>query len=249
MWITLRKLQAKGAPICLSTRHPIAQLVKLKSTTLNAYSISSLRADEQSCPIEEIAWFRPNQNLSDTFLIKPAKAWVYWDEVSEFNYHGISQSELAEQGIDVHSASQRLNRSLSGINVTVDSYVFDTFWLKRLFDASNTEMAFAVVPMIADLPEYSRPHQALPDVMAQFEAWKHWAYQHWSLADLNLYSENTMFEEAMSKKLLVLTKEMIRKHKLATGKIEKDPKAHRVRPYEIHPDYQVEMRWKGRSVG
>ena len=46
----------------------------------------------------------------------------------------------------------------------------------------------------------------------------------------------------MPKKLLVLTKEMIRKHKLAIGKTEKDPNAHRVRPYEIHPDYKVELR-------
>ena len=158
-----------------SSNRPAGQTQKYDIECL--LNIESSGLDEQSYPIE-IAWFRPNQNLSDTFLIKPAETWDYWDEVSEFNYHGISQSDLAEQGIDVHSASQRLNRSLSGINVTVDSYVFDTFWLKRLFDASNTEMAFAVVPMIADLPEYFRPHRALPDVMAQFEVWKHWANRH-----------------------------------------------------------------------
>ena len=48
----------------------------------------------------------------------------------------------------------------------------------------------------------------------------------------------------MPKKLLVLTKEMIRKHKQATGKAEKDPKAYRVRRPEIHPDYKVEKRSK-----
>ena len=158
-----------------SSHRPAGQTQKYGIVCL--LDIESSGLNEQSYPIE-IAWFRPSHNLSDTFLIKPAENWDYWDEVSEFNYHGISQSELAEQGIDVHSASRRLNGALSGINVTVDSYVFDTFWLQRLFDASNTEMAFAVIPMIADLPEYSRPHRALPDVMAQFEAWKHWANQH-----------------------------------------------------------------------
>ena len=126
---------------------------------------------ESSYPIE-IAWYKPNINLHDSFLIMPDPTWVDWDDLAEELYHGIPRAQLFEEGISPLAAATRLNQALTGLSVTVDGFDWDSFWLKRLYHAANLECEFQLISLNPPLPEYHRPHRALADVMATFDAWK-----------------------------------------------------------------------------
>lgn len=133
--------------------------------------IESSGLSDHSYPIE-IAWYKPNDNTYDSFLIAPAPSWTEWDDLAEELFHGISRLQLIEQGIEPQAAAVRLNRSLSGKRVFVDGFAWDSFWLKRLFDQAEMDCEFRLAPLTSEIPQYTRPHRALPDVMATFAAWK-----------------------------------------------------------------------------
>lgn len=98
----------------------------------------------RSYPIE-IAWKCSRTGESDLFLINPASAfgWCDWD-LRAAQMHGISQTMLSEEGIDVRSACQRLNSALAGREVISDALEFDYFWVRRLFEAGMMHPAFTM---------------------------------------------------------------------------------------------------------
>lgn len=97
-----------------------------------------------SYPIE-VAWKCPESGDSDNFLINPdsVPAWEYWDEFAE-ELHGIDYERLQAEGISAAEACLRLNDALDGKTLISDALEFDSFWIRRLFDAAQVKRAFAL---------------------------------------------------------------------------------------------------------
>lgn len=95
-----------------------------------------------SYPIE-VAWKCPETGDSDNFLINPdtVTAWEYWDEFAE-ELHGIDLERLQSEGISAVEACLRLNEALSGKTLISDALEFDSFWIRRLFEAGCVKQAF-----------------------------------------------------------------------------------------------------------
>ena len=132
--------------------------------------------DPDSYPIE-IAWqHRSNSKLYDSFLIRPAEAWVYWDGYAESHLHGLSRCALESAGIPVDAAAQRLNHRLNGLTVYTDVPDYDRGWIEKLFLAAGVERTFAVRSLFSLIPPSKvgayeqhaaltrRGHRALDDV-------------------------------------------------------------------------------------
>lgn len=154
---------------------------------LNAFTILDLEAsglEEDSYPIEAgfIVAGEPADALAlstSTFLINPASvpAWTAWDEIAE-SHHQILREELAV-GVSPETAVNILNDRLRGQIVLVDSLPYDSFWLKRLYDAAETTPTFelrsvesvllerggagAVAAYHQLVEEQDKSHRALPD--------------------------------------------------------------------------------------
>ena len=145
------------------------QLSALENTIPCLLDIESSSLSAHSYPIE-IAWYRPQQEDLDSFLIRPADFWTDWDDIAEEGIHQISRSELEANGITPVQAAKRLNQSLAGTVVFTDGFSWDRFWLEQLFSEANVACMFFLAPLTAELPDYHRPHRALPDVLATFQA-------------------------------------------------------------------------------
>ncbi len=129
-----------------------------------------------SYPIE-VAWKCSETGEFDSFLIDPASVagWTYWDEFAS-ELHCITRSTLKQEGLSVKAAAERLNEALRGRDVLSDALEYDSFWLKRLFDAAGTRPSFELKGLETVLSgeehiQYQlisraqfRRHRALPDV-------------------------------------------------------------------------------------
>ena len=127
---------------------------------------SSLGPD--SCPIE-VAWTRID-GYTDSFLIEPAPNWTDWDSFTELTVHRVSRTELKARGISVEQAAHRLNRSLQGQRVLVDSLTWDGFWIKRLLDAAAIESQFDIQDMWGYLGRWIKTNAARPKHRALADA-------------------------------------------------------------------------------
>lgn len=136
----------------------------------------------QSYPIE-IAWqHRFNPTLFDSFLIKPADRWVFWDQYAEDHIHHISRLLLEAKGISVFEAAERLNAALRDKQVYVDAPDYDRRWMAELFRAAGVEKQFelqSVYSLVSPSKEaaYQRhftrspvAHRALEDVRQIIES-------------------------------------------------------------------------------
>jgi hypothetical protein len=116
----------------------------------------------ESYPIE-IAWqHRSNPKLLDSFFIRPAPEWTYWDQYAEDHIHHISRSTIQAEGIDVYAAATRLNDALGEYEVYSDSPEYDGRWLGRLFRAAQIEKRFrllSVYSLIDPSKEVSFQHR------------------------------------------------------------------------------------------
>jgi hypothetical protein len=121
--------------------------------------------------------------LEYTALIKPHDDWTYWSSASQ-NIHGISRKLLANEGKDITTVCNELNKMFKGQVIWSDSK-FDPFWLEILFDKAGIQMAFAaknmthkmdrsfVAKLGYELPEENRKvHRALPDAEDLRDAWE-----------------------------------------------------------------------------
>lgn len=116
-----------------------------------------------SYPVE-VAWYNAKTGESDTFLIKPAQHWTYWDANAE-DIHGISQGELLNEGLNVFHATLRLRKALAGKTVYSDAAGYDEFWLQVLFDACDEDLP-CPVKSVYDLVE-THQYESLSDVLAK----------------------------------------------------------------------------------
>lgn len=106
----------------------------------------------ESYPIE-VAWqHRFNPAKFDSFLIKPAPSWLYWDTYAEDHIHHISRETLASCGISIVEAASRLNASLNGMTVYTDAPPYDRRWIAELFRTASIEQAFKVQDVLLLLP-------------------------------------------------------------------------------------------------
>ncbi len=137
---------------------------------------------DDSYPIE-VAWKNSADGDNDSFLINPdsVPGWVYWDECAE-EIHGLCRAELRQQGVAAVTACERLNQRLAGQRVLSDAREYDNFWLMRLYQAANQQMAFQLVGADSvltaqELEQFEqiaaaqlRQHRAMQDVDAILEA-------------------------------------------------------------------------------
>lgn len=132
-----------------------------------------------SYPIE-VAWKGTSESMedqSDNFLIDPGSVseWDFWDDFAE-EMHGVCRVELSKEGIAAVEACERLNAALQGLDVVSDAWEFDSFWLRRLFDAADRTMQFRLIGLSdilspGELIQYRfvckaqlRRHRAMADV-------------------------------------------------------------------------------------
>ncbi|BBB26537.1 hypothetical protein [Amphritea japonica] len=128
-----------------------------------------------SYPIE-VAW-KSTEHECDNFFIDPGSVpgWDFWDDFAE-EMHGICRAELHQSGISVTDACDRLNAKLQGQDVISDAWEFDSFWLRRLFEAADRAMMFRLIGLSEvlspeELIQYRfvckaqlRRHRAMADV-------------------------------------------------------------------------------------
>lgn len=130
----------------------------------------------ESYPIE-IAWgHRFDPTKFDTFLIKPADGWVYWDTYAESAIHCISRSQLQREGISIAEAVERLDDALQGAVVYSDYVPADRPWWVKLYRELGRDLPFEFRPVQTLIPpakeaSYSlrldaspTEHRALEDV-------------------------------------------------------------------------------------
>ena len=105
----------------------------------------------ESYPIE-VAWKCPATGLSDNFFINPDSIshWRYWDEFAE-ELHGLDRERLVKEGISAEVACQRLNEALKGKTLISDALEFDSFWMRRLFNAVGVSSEFTMAGLDAIL--------------------------------------------------------------------------------------------------
>ncbi len=128
-----------------------------------------------SYPIE-VAWKGMSEGC-DNFLIDPGSVseWTFWDDFAE-EMHGLCRVELSQKGITAVEACDRLNAALQGQDVISDAWEFDSFWLRRLFEATERTMQFRLIGLSEvlspeELIQYRfvckaqlRRHRAMADV-------------------------------------------------------------------------------------
>lgn len=95
---------------------------------------------EDSYPIEIGIAFEDGS--IDSFLIKPAPEWVYWDEQAE-QIHKIKKESLSS-GKSTYDAIVYLNSQLLDCKVYSDCVEYETFWIDRLFAAHGLHRNFEI---------------------------------------------------------------------------------------------------------
>lgn len=88
---------------------------------------------------------------TESWLIKPHVLWLDWSESAE-KIHGLTRSQLIEEGIEVSEAAEKLNSRLGDI-VYCDAWTFDSFWLYRLYKAAKIKPTFQLESIAAVLDE------------------------------------------------------------------------------------------------
>lgn len=108
---------------------------------------------QESYPIE-IAWQDSNKSSSfDSFFIRPASTWNFWDDYAETEIHHISRDTIVEQGISIEDACLRLNKSLDGKTVYSDAVEYDQRWIMKLFDEAKVKPSFNFGSVLDVLPK------------------------------------------------------------------------------------------------
>ena len=106
-----------------------------------------------SYPIE-IAWQDSSEpSNSDSFFVRPASNWTFWDEYAETEIHHISRDSIVEQGISIEDACVRLNKPLEGKVIYSDAIDYDRRWMMRLFDEAGVKPTFSFGSVLDTLPE------------------------------------------------------------------------------------------------
>jgi hypothetical protein len=114
------------------------------------------------------AWLDGASVKSDSLLIRPMTNWdidANWDAQAQ-SIHGISVTQLKEEGFPTAEVAQRLNYALRGRTLYSDS-AFDIKWMGQLFTAAGVSSRFKLHRMPApELIDDLRMRLALPKRVA-----------------------------------------------------------------------------------
>jgi hypothetical protein len=89
---------------------------------------------KHSYPIE-VAWIFAD-GRSETHLIRPAPAWIDWDEEAQA-IHGITRETLVEHGTPHDLVAQRMIEQLTGHDLLASAPSWDGKWLSALLRAAG----------------------------------------------------------------------------------------------------------------
>lgn len=130
---------------------------------------------KDSYPIE-IAWINSeDQDDFETFLIRPANYWNYWNKEAEL-VHKIAQHTLVHEGLTVFEAADFVVERLENKVVLSDCPEFDQMWLDCLFEAALVTSSITLNSVYGkmnndmrmsfrnEINKLGRPHRALGDV-------------------------------------------------------------------------------------
>ena len=79
-------------------------------------------------------------------LVKPNANWTHWDRDAE-KVHGISLSELKENGKAIADICQDLNTLCDGQILYTDCWAHDYHWLSKLYTAAGVHCSFRLSPI------------------------------------------------------------------------------------------------------
>ncbi len=79
-------------------------------------------------------------------LIRPEASWVHWSQKAN-ELHGLSRQDLFEKGRPADVVAQALNHLLASETVYSDHEDWDSFWVRRLFEAVSVEQTFFVADL------------------------------------------------------------------------------------------------------
>lgn len=95
----------------------------------------------KSYPIE-VGFVIPSGEVF-SYLIRPEPQWTFWNDESE-KVHNIPRQQLFDEGLPALEVAQKLNSQLRDITVYSDAPDFESFWLSRLFLATQMDAFFDV---------------------------------------------------------------------------------------------------------
>ena len=79
-------------------------------------------------------------------LVKPHASWTHWDRGAA-KVHGISLSELKENGKAIADICQDLNTLCDGQILYTDCWAHDYHWLSKLYTAAGVHCSFRLSPI------------------------------------------------------------------------------------------------------
>lgn len=69
-------------------------------------------------------------------LVRPESGWWHWEKSAQ-DVHGITRSDLFKYGRSVSQVGRDINQMCAGAVLYSDCWVHDSYWFRRLFDASH----------------------------------------------------------------------------------------------------------------
>jgi hypothetical protein len=109
-------------------------LARKPATPIHVIDIEASGFGRDSYPIE-IGIVMADSSEYQT-LVRPESGWWHWDKSAE-EVHGISRSDLFKYGRSVSQVCRDINHLCSGSVLYSDCWVHDSYWFRRLFDASH----------------------------------------------------------------------------------------------------------------
>ncbi|VUD58823.1 hypothetical protein TDB9533_02520 [Thalassocella blandensis] len=79
-------------------------------------------------------------------IIKPTEDWTHWCEEAQ-GIHGLSRAFLHEFGQDVRVLCEHLNDFCEDQTLYSDAWVWDSFWINRLYAAAGMRPSFTCSPL------------------------------------------------------------------------------------------------------
>jgi hypothetical protein len=125
-----------------------------------------------SYPIEIGLVLPKGQTFS--YLIRPEPEWLHWDAEGEAT-HGISRTQIEQEGLPVRFVAQALNDLLRGEKVYSDGWGYDSTWLSLLYEHAKLPQLFQLECLTRLMTEkqFSIWDETKRQVIAEVELQRH----------------------------------------------------------------------------
>lgn len=90
-------------------------------------------------------------------VIKPDEKWTHWCEQAQ-EVHGLSRKYLNNFGHEVRPVCEALNDICKGQTLYTDAWVWDSLWLRRLYETAGMQATFTCSPLEYFLTEHHLEH-------------------------------------------------------------------------------------------